>query len=402
MPEESVNFVELWMVWGIAVAVLVYGAVVFSCLTLLLDNKNILLKRKKQDSYFAPFLQGKRMVKYGLFLPYAVLLISILYLVGYFLCRTILGEWFWLIFLCVLVAVFLTVNLLVRKVQPSFKTIYRLVKPVRPLFVLANRWAGVGKDHDEQAWQDRAKNSILGDAISKNGMLREIVQFGNETVKDIMTSRLDVVDLDVRSSFADVLKVIAENNYSRIPVYSNTRDNVVGILYTKDLLPYIGRTDHFRWTNLLRPHFCVPETKKINNLLHEFQTKKIHIAVVIDEYGGVSGIVTLEDIIEEIVGEINDEFDDDRGPYIQLNASTYIFDAKVSLQNFCKIFDIDESFFDDFTEEGDTLAGILLAIIGDLPRKHQVVRFKQFVFEILNVDERHISKVKVTFTPHQD
>lgn len=230
-------------------------------------------------------------------------------------------------------------------------------------------------------------------------MLKGIIQFGNETVKDILTSKLDVVDLDIRMPFSKVLQIISDNKYSRLPVYSGSKDNIVGILYIKDLLPYLNKPSKFRWSSLIRSHLCVPETKKIDNLLHEFQTQKIHIAIVIDEYGGVTGVVTLEDIIEEIVGEINDEYDDDRLPYVKLDENTYIFDAKISIQSFCKLFNIEESFFDEFGEDADTLAGLLLEIVGDIPHKNQQIKYKQFDFEIFDIDERHISKIKLTFIP---
>lgn len=240
------------------------------------------------------------------------------------------------------------------------------------------------------------------DADRKELMLKGILQFGKETVRDIMTSRLDVVDLDIKTPFSKVVRTIADDNYSRIPVYSGSRDNVIGILYIKDLLPYLDKPDSFRWSFLVRPNLCVPETKKIDNLLREFQERKIHIAVVIDEYGGVSGVVTLEDIIEEIVGEINDEYDDENNRYISLGNNSYIFDAKTSLQDFCKLFDLDTAFFDDVAGDSDTLAGLLLDLIGDFPQKHQKVSYRQFNFEILDVDERHISKVKVSVKSHTE
>lgn len=230
-------------------------------------------------------------------------------------------------------------------------------------------------------------------AATQEEMVKDILQFAGETVRDIMTPRLDIVDLDIRTPFNEVLRIIADNKYSRIPVYSVSRDNIVGILYIKDLLPYLHKPTNFRWSTLVRPHLCVPETKKIDNLLHEFQAQKIHMAIAIDEYGGVAGIVTLEDIIEEIVGEINDEYDDDRRPYVVLDDHSYIFDAKVSIPTFCKILLLDESLFDDY--DADTLAGLLLSIVGDMPHKHQHINLHQLHFEILEVDERHISKVRL-------
>ena len=232
-------------------------------------------------------------------------------------------------------------------------------------------------------------------------MLKGILQFGNEIVRDIMTQRVDVLDLDVKAPFSEVLRIISENSYSRIPVYSGMKDNIIGILYIKDLLPYLNKPPKFRWSFLIRQQFSVPETKKIDNLLREFQKRKIHLAVVIDEYGGVSGIVTLEDIIEEIVGEINDEYDDDHSPYVSLDRNTYIFDTKMSLQNFSKMFNLESAFFDEVEGDADTIAGLLLDLFGDLPKKHQNISFHQFKFEILQVDERRISKVKVTIAKQE-
>ena len=233
----------------------------------------------------------------------------------------------------------------------------------------------------------------------KETMLKGIVQFAGETVKDIMTSRLDVLDLDITTPFSEVVRLISDDNYSRIPIYSGTKDNIVGVLYIKDLLPYLGKGDKFRWSFLVRPQLCVPETKKIDNLLREFQQKKIHIAVVVDEYGGVSGTVTLEDIIEEIVGEINDEYDDVNNPYITLGNNTYVFDAKTPLPDFSKLFDLQPGFFDEASDDADTLAGLLLDLHGDLPEKHPTINYKHFAFEILGVDERRITKVKVSVVP---
>jgi len=236
----------------------------------------------------------------------------------------------------------------------------------------------------------------------KEIMLKGIVQFAGETVKDIMTSRLDIQDLDVKTPFSKVIKLVSDDSYSRIPVYSESRDNIIGILYVKDLLPYINKPDKFHWSFLIRPYFCVPETKKIDNLLREFQSRKIHMAVVIDEYGGVSGLVTLEDIIEEIIGEINDEHDEEKDLFVSLGTNAYVFDAKISLFNFRKLFNLDSNYFDEIEGDSDTLAGLLLDIIDDFPHLHQSVKFRQFGFEILAIDERHIQKVKVSINKEED
>ena len=229
----------------------------------------------------------------------------------------------------------------------------------------------------------------------EQNMLEGIVRFGDETAKEIMTSRQDVVALDFSSSFPDVIKSIVENNYSRIPVYQKSIDNVRGILYIKDLLPHLGKPATFRWQSLIRPSYFVPETKKIDDLLREFQANKVHIAIVVDEFGGTSGIVTMEDILEEIVGEINDEYDEEERNFVRINSNTYVFEGKTLLSDFYKVLKLDDDIFKDVEGDADTLAGLLLELKGDFPTVHEKLDYQQFTFEILELDERRISKVKV-------
>ena len=233
------------------------------------------------------------------------------------------------------------------------------------------------------------------DLKDEKNMLEGIVRFGDETAKEVMTSRQDVVDLDFRSSFSDVLKCIVENNYSRIPVYQNSIDNIRGILYIKDLLPHLSKPASFRWQSLIRPPYFVPETKKIDDLLREFQENKVHIAIVVDEFGGTSGIITLEDILEEIVGEINDEYDEEEKSYVRVNANTYIFEGKTLLSDLYKILDIDDETFKEVEGDADSLAGLLLEIKGDFPELHERIDFERFTFEVAELDGHRISKVKV-------
>lgn len=227
-------------------------------------------------------------------------------------------------------------------------------------------------------------------------ILEGIIRFGEETAKEIMTSRLDVVDLEYHTPFKEVLQCVVENVYSRIPVYSETRDNIKGILYIKDLLPYLTRGDDFNWQTLIRPAYFVPETKMIDELLRDFQANKIHIAIVVDEYGGTSGIVTMEDIIEEIVGEIHDEYDEEERTYTRLNEHTWIFEAKTQLIDFYKITKVDEDVFDEVAGDADTLAGLLLELKGEFPALHEKVSYGRYEFEILERDNRRILKVKFT------
>jgi len=230
----------------------------------------------------------------------------------------------------------------------------------------------------------------------EQSMLKGIIRFGDETAKEVMTSRQDIVDIDISSSFKEVLSCIVENNYSRIPVYKDNSDNIKGILYIKDLLPHLGKPSSFRWQSLIRPPFFIPETKKLDDLMREFQANKLHIAIVVDEFGGTSGLITLEDILEEIVGEINDEYDEEEPFYSKLSYNTYIFDGRTQLTDFCKTLKIQDDSFAEVQGEADTVAGLILELKGDFPSIHEVLNYSKFRFEISEIEERRISKVKVT------
>ncbi|HZK03724.1 MAG TPA: gliding motility-associated protein GldE [Bacteroidaceae bacterium] len=227
-------------------------------------------------------------------------------------------------------------------------------------------------------------------------MLQGVIRFGDETVADIMTSRLDIIMLDIKANYQEVMKSVAENIYSRIPVYSKTSDNIKGILYIKDLLPHLEKSSNFRWQSLIRPAFFVPETRKIDDLLHDFQTNHIHIAIVVDEFGGTSGLVTLEDIIEEILGEINDEFDDVTLQYRKLGDNRYIFEGKISISDFFNVLGLDESNYSAVSDEADTLAGLLLEVKGDFLKKDEELSYKEMSMKVVEMEKRRISKVLVT------
>jgi putative hemolysin len=232
-------------------------------------------------------------------------------------------------------------------------------------------------------------------------MLKSIARFGDIAASEIMKSRTDVTAISNELGFGDVMHIIRESGYSRIPVYKDTFDTITGLLYIKDLLKYTDQNDSFKWQNLLRPVFFVPESKRINDLLTEFQEKKIHLAIVVDEYGGTSGIITLEDIIEEIVGEINDEFDSesDTGTFIKIDDNTYIFEGKTSLNDFCKIINIEDGIFDEIKGEADTLAGLVLELTGRIPLVNDMVSFAGYTFCVEAADKRRIKRIKVSLPP---
>ena len=249
----------------------------------------------------------------------------------------------------------------------------------------------ISVDELSQALELTDKNEIS----EESNILEGVIRFGGETVKEVMTPRMDIVDLEIQASFSEVMACVVENAYSRIPVYEDSIDNIKGILYIKDLLPYLKKGNDFKWQNLVRPAFFVPETKMIDDLLRDFQANKIHIAIVVDEFGGTLGIVTKEDIIEEIVGEINDEYDDEERTYVKLNDTTYVFEAKTLLSDFYKILKLDTDEFEEVEGEADTLAGLLLEIKGEFPKLHEKLDFKNYHFEVLEKDARRILKIKV-------
>ena len=247
-------------------------------------------------------------------------------------------------------------------------------------------------DELEQALELTDNNEIAG----QKKMLEGIIRFGDEAVKDIMTSRLDMVVLDIRAPYSEVLKCAAENAYSRIPVYGKTQDDIRGVLYIKDLIPHLNKGANFRWQSLLRQPYFVPETRKIDDLLCDFQTVKVHMAIVVDEFGGVSGLITLEDIIEEIVGEINDEFDEPETSYEQLDENVYLFDGKTMLSDFYKIASLDSDGFEEAAGGADTLAGLLLEVKGEFPRLHEKIVCNEVVFEVVEKNKHRIVKIKAT------
>ena len=249
----------------------------------------------------------------------------------------------------------------------------------------------LGVDELEQALELTDENAIK----DERNILKGIIRFGDETAKDVMTLRHDIVSINLHSTFDEVLACIVENNYSRIPVSLESKDSIKGVLYIKDLLPYLSKGKTFHWQSLMRPPYFVPETKKIDDLLREFQENKVHMAIVVDEYGGTSGLVTLEDILEEIVGEINDEYDEEEKSFTRLNANTWLFEGKTLVSDFCKALNLDADEFADMEGDADTLAGVLLELKGDFLAQGERIEYHNFIFEVAKMEDRRISKVKV-------
>ncbi len=276
-------------------------------------------------------------------------------------------------------------------------------KICRPLnFILINSTSWI----PQRLSQQKKNISIdeLSDALdlTKHGIsedkkiLEGIVKFGNINASEIMTPRVDIVGASIQTRFKKLIGSIVESGYSRIPVYNSDLDDIKGILYIKDLLPYLDKPDSFNWQSLMRPAYYIPESKMINDLLKEFQTSKIHMAVVIDEYGGTLGIVTLEDILEEIVGEITDESDNEEVPYTKIDDRNFLFEGKVLLNDFFKVFNLEEEIFETVKGEADTLAGLILELKGEMPRKNESFICKGFTFTVKSVDQRRIKQIQVT------
>ena len=281
---------------------------------------------------------------------------------------------------------------------------YRFFSPISALLV---RGSGVvhrfvTKKHESLSADDLSQALEISDV--KNGQEKDILEgilsFGEKDAGDIMVSRVDITDIEYHATFNEVVETILKTGFSRIPVYDTTQDNIKGILYSKDLLPYIGeRSDEFHWQSLLREPYFVPESRMIDDLMEDFQRKKIHIAVVVDEYGGTRGIVTLEDILEEIVGEIDDEYDDAHRLYTRISDDTFVFDAKIPLTDFCRVTDIDREEFGDAADDVETLAGLLLAIKGDFPAKKEALSCGRCRFLVLDIQKHRIISVRCNILP---
>ena len=234
-----------------------------------------------------------------------------------------------------------------------------------------------------------------GTSSEEQKILEGIVSFGNTDTKQVMSPRIDIFAIEISETFAGICPKIIEKGFSRIPVYRDNIDQIEGVLFVKDLLPYIDK-EEFDWTTLVREAFFVPENKKLDNLLKDFQSLKSHLAIVVDEYGGTSGLVSLEDVIEEIVGDISDEFDDENLNFSQIDDKTFLFEGKINMKDFYRIVDVNEDVFESHKGEAETLAGFILEILGNFPKKDQKIAFENCVFTIETVDKKRVKQIKVT------
>ncbi len=288
-----------------------------------------------------------------------------------------------------------------RTAAPVFSVLIKVCHPLSSLLmrskglttkIVSHQVEALTMDDLEQALELTDKGELQSD---ENQMLQGIIRFGEETVREVMTPRVDLTDLDINTPFPQVLALVRENRVSRIPVYSGTEDNIKGVLYIKDLLPHLTKPANFRWQSLIRAPFFVPETKMVDDLLRDFQRNKVHIAIVVDEYGGTCGIVTMEDILEEIVGEIDDEFDQRKRSYTRLNQRTYLVDGKCQLGDLCRILNLPDDYFQNHEGDAETLAGLLLEIKGGFPEVGERLQCRQLSLEAVELDQHRIASVKV-------
>lgn len=279
--------------------------------------------------------------------------------------------------------------------------ITKLCSPVTYLFLVLSKTTDkfakknmhIGADNLTEALKIAEEDKTTSDAEHK--ILEGIVNFGNIETRQVMTPRVDVFALQKDTPFKNVIDCVSKNGYSRIPVYNKDIDDVIGILYAKDLIQYLDY-EQLKWNILLKKPYFIPENKKIDNLLADFKNRKMHLAIVVDEYGGTSGIVSLEDVIEEIVGEINDEFDEDVINYSKIDDNIYAFEGKTSIIDFCRIMDIDEKEFENIKGEADTLAGLVLELAEEFPKRLQKIYYKNYIFQVESLDRKRLKQIKIT------
>lgn len=282
------------------------------------------------------------------------------------------------------------------------KLLIKVFKPISFLLIYSTNFFDKNikrKTHDISVEELSHAIDLTNDIHSnqqEHQILKGIVKFGETSVKEIMTARVNVVSIEKETPFNDIIKTILDSGHSRIPVYEDSFDKILGVLYIKDIIPHINKDENFDWLPLLRNPFFIPENKKLDDLLKEFQERKIHLAIIVDEYGGTSGIITLEDIIEEIVGEISDEFDTEDIVYSKLDDSTYVFDGNTTINDLNKIIILDDNtIFTEMKKEAETLAGLIIEISGKIPQKNEKVNFHHFSFIIEASDKRRVKRVKL-------
>ena len=291
---------------------------------------------------------------------------------------------------------------------PGLTFAYRALSPLARFLVKSDGLVRkvVTKQTEDISTQDltRALEITEGTTAGDKEILEGILKFGDTTASEIMTPRVSLTDLNVSYTFEEVMKIVLESGYSRLPVYENNEDNILGVLYSRDLLPYIGKSTakDLDWASLLRPAYFVPESRMIDDLLEDFRKRKIHMAIVVDEFGGTQGVVTMEDVLEEIVGDIDDEYDETDPTFKRLKDNTYVFEGRTPLTDFFRITGLNEEDYESVTEDVETLAGMLLAIKGDFPKEKEPMVYKRCRFLVLDIEDHRITSVRVMVMPEEE
>ena len=374
------------------------------------NNRDGLIQEllEKQENLMAAILIGNNFVNVAIIMLFSYFFAQVMpvsdnpaWLI--FLSQTILLTFLLLLFGEILPKVYASHHALSfsRTVSPVMKLLTHIFHPF--ILLLVKSMGGLNR-HLADKMTDDVTMDDLSDALKvttqvhndEKKMLEGIIEFGDKTVKDAMTTRSEMVTIDVDTPFSKVLSKVVDQKYSRMPVVEDTQDHIKGILYIKDLLPYLNRDDKFQWQTLIREPYYVPENKPIDDLLDDFRQKRLHMAIVVDEFGGTSGLITMEDVLEEIVGEIHDEYDEDEQTWQKVGQKEWIFEARTSLTDFCKVTGLDQD--DDLGEKADnceSIGGLLLEVKQNFPRVHEVIRFRGIEFTVLSMDKRRIDRVRI-------
>ena len=323
-----------------------------------------------------------------------------------FVLQTVLLTFLILLFGEILPKLYANSNPLKRAIAaaPGIDVVTKLCWPLSSLLVsstfIVNRVVTKKADRISTSELEKALEITDVKTADEKEMLQEILRFGNTTAGEIMTPRVDITDIDISDNFGEVMKIVIDSGYSRLPVYGDSQDDIRGVLYSRDLLPHIGAdAETFEWQKLIRQAYFVPESRLIDDLLEDFRKMKIHLAIVVDEFGGTQGLVTLEDVLEEIVGDINDEYDEEEKTWRQLPDDTYIFEGRTLLDDFFRVTGLDENDYEDVTDGSETLAGMLLSIKGDFPKEKEPLVYGRCRFLILDIDHHRITSVRVKVMP---
>ncbi len=376
------------------------------------DNRDTTIKSllARSEYLLATILIGNNLVNVAVvvLLSYFMTAIFVLSPLLDFVLQSVILTFLLLLFGEIMPKIYASHNTLktARRAASPLASLQHLFRPLANLLVnstqLVNRFVSPRNNNISIDEISQALKMTDVQESEEKELLEGIVTFGDKTVEAVMTPRVDMVDIDIETDFVTLMAYIVEHGYSRVPVYEDNEDSIKGILYIKDLLPHLKEDATFAWQSLLRAPYFVPENKRIDNLLEEFRTEKTHMAIVVDEFGGTCGLITMEDIIEEIVGEISDEYDEEERQYRKLDENNFIFEGKILLNDFFRITGIDESNFEKVSEDSETLAGLILEIKEDFPKQKEHICYDRYKFIVLELNNRRITKVKLCILPEEE